>query len=99
MDDHSLEGQTVVEAVDDHLPEGQTVVEGVDDHPLDAQTDGVEGMGDHLLEGQIVAGGVDDHPLEVVEGVDDGHIHRQSHVVAVVVQPAAAWEGDHAEVA
>ena len=99
MDGRSLEGQIVVEGVDDHPPEGQTVVEGVDAHPLDAQTDGVEGMGDHLLEGQIVAGGVDDHPREAVEGVDDGHIHRQSHVVAVVVQPVAAWEGDHVAVA
>ena len=105
VDDHFLGGQIVAEGVHDHLLEGvndhflggQTGAEGVDDRFLEGQT-GDEGLDDRPLEGQTVVEGLDDHLLEAVEGVDDGHIPCQNHVVADAVQLAAAWEEDRVAV-
>ena len=83
--------------MDDRLLEGQTGDEGVDARFLEGQT-GDEGLDDRPLEGQTVVEGLDDHLLEAVEGVDDGHIPCQNHVVADVVQLAPAWEEDRAAV-
>ena len=105
VDDRLLAGQIVAEGVHDHFLEGandhflggQTAVEGVDDRLLEGQT-GDEGVDARFLEGQTGDEGLDDHLLEAVEGVDDGHIPCQNHVVADVVQLAPAWEEDRAAV-